>query len=88
MPRGNGAVLTAYNERAAFDNTRRVWAALTTDPCRTVRELVDDLGLAHDTVIRAIRRLSDAGYIDYQPGATRARSVIVPFVIINKEERC
>lgn len=84
-PGGNPAVLRAYNARVAFDNTRRVWAALSADPCRTVRQLTHDLGLTHDTIISALRRLSDAGYIDYEPRAVRARTVIVPFVVIGKE---
>ena len=61
--------------------TRRVWAALTSDPQASYRELAQRVGVASTYTIEcAMVRLRDAGYIEYAPGASRARRVLVPFV--------
>lgn len=70
----------------ATHTTRRVWAAVTTHPQWSVRQLGWSLDLAPTTVRAALERLRQAGYIDYQPRAERARYVIVPFVIIGKDK--
>lgn len=61
---------------------RRVWAAVSAEPCASTRELADMAGCAHSSVRLALRRLRDVGYIDFPDGASRARRVIVPFVVV------
>jgi DNA-binding transcriptional ArsR family regulator len=60
----------------ALDNTRLVWAALTSDPQITTRRLAKRLCLAYTTVARHIRILKEAGYVEED--GRRARRVIVP----------
>jgi DNA-binding MarR family transcriptional regulator len=61
--------------------TRRVWRELTRAPRLSIRELAARLGLAPSTIRYAIERLSDAGYIEIVPFSSRARKIIVPFVV-------
>lgn len=62
---------------------RRVWAAVTQQPCATVRELARVAQLDYRGVACAIRVLHDAGYIDAPPKLARARRVLVPFVVLS-----
>jgi SOS-response transcriptional repressor LexA len=59
---------------------RRVWAQVTRTPQASVREMVDAMGLRSTSGVGiSLRILREAGYIDYKPGRSRARRVVVPF---------
>jgi DNA-binding transcriptional ArsR family regulator len=61
---------------------RRVWAAVTRTPCATVRQLGAQIGMPYGSVSVALRLLRDAGYVHFEDRAGRARTVIVPFVVM------
>lgn len=64
---------------AAWDNRRRVWAAVSRQPQATVRELAAMSGLKSQGTVRLhLRFLRAAGYIEFQDGAERARRIILP----------
>lgn len=60
----------------SITTARRVWAAITRRPQATVRELADELGLSHGHVNDTLAML---GYVEHEAGASRARTVVVPF---------
>jgi hypothetical protein len=63
----------------AWVNRRRVWAAVSCQPQATVRELAVLSGVKSQGTVRLhLRFLRDAGYIDFQDGAERARRIILP----------
>ena len=63
----------------AWINRRRVWSAVTCQPLATVRELGAAAGIKSQGTVRLhLRFLRDAGYIDFQDGAERARRIIIP----------
>jgi DNA-binding IclR family transcriptional regulator len=59
---------------------RLVWAAVTAHPDATRRELAAAAGLPLSTTNAAVRKLRDAGYIDYRNNRNRTTRIIVPFV--------
>lgn len=63
-----------------FQNTRRVWAALTANPDATIRQIRARTGLHADAVQLAIYQLESAGYITRDPRTARGRRVVVPFI--------
>lgn len=65
-----------------FHAYRRVWAVLTRYPGVTVRTLSHQLDLPLQTIQDALHYLRGAGYIAYQPGAVRARRVILPYAVL------
>jgi len=62
-----------------------IWAALTRRPRASLDELAALSGLPRSTVHDAVYALRDAGYIDFEDGAKRARHVLIPFIITRKE---
>ena len=72
--RTRGALVAAHN-------TRLVWAALSANPRRGVRQLARELGPYYVTVYRALHRLHDAGYIQWDRSERgSAWVVLVPFI--------
>lgn len=64
---------------------RRVWAAVTRTPQASVRELAGELEMGFGTVATALRFLRDCGYIRHQHRACRARTIVIPFVLIGED---
>jgi len=60
---------------------RRVWAAVSQAPQSSQRELMARLGMSHSAVQTALDALEDAGYIKQVPRASRARRIVVPFIV-------
>jgi hypothetical protein len=59
---------------------RRVWAAVSAHPRSSLRELCILSSLSLTTVQVAMRYLHEMGYITSEPRATRARTIIIPFI--------
>lgn len=64
---------------------RRVWAVLTNEPQITVRDLAGRLGCrTWAGVAIALKVLRDAGYIEFEKGTERARTIVVPFIELKR----
>lgn len=61
---------------------RTVWAAVTRTPTATLTELRAVTGLSLTTIGRALHALRFAGYIDFDPYRSRARTIVVPFGLV------
>lgn len=58
---------------------RRVWAAVSSDPRASVRELSQAAGCSQSVAACALRALVAAGYVTHAgPGTGRSRHVVVP----------
>lgn len=74
-----------YNAHPSPDLIRRAWAAVTRDPTAHTRALAVAAGLkasSFSSVAGALRILRDAGYIAYTKGTKGARTIVVPFVVV------
>lgn len=71
-----------YGMEVSDQYIRKVWAAVTRQPRASVRELAEELGSSFSAVSASIRFLTDAGYIEHERGACRARRIVVPFGVI------
>lgn len=79
------STLYAYGSAIGIQAIRRVWAAVTHNPCASLRELEQSLPLSHSQIVNALDILYRSGYIEQSsPRAARARRVIVPFVEVTK----
>lgn len=61
---------------------RTVWAAVTADPQARVRDMSKYLHMSSATIVLALHTLRAAGYIDFAPRTTGARTVLMPFALI------
>lgn len=88
------ATARRYHNHVTPAVARRVWAAVTRQPCATVVALAADANTTFSIAGAALRLLRDAGYVDFSPKSVRARRVIVPFyvgtmrIIGKDEEQC
>ena len=58
---------------------RAVWAAVSKQPCASVRELADMAGYSsYGLVGEALRYLRACGYIEFEDHTKRARRVVLP----------
>lgn len=67
-----------------------VWAAVTTNPHASIRELGAQVGLSYTTVRFHLETLYAAGYIAQDRKRSRARCVLMPFyagpIVVRKAE--
>lgn len=75
MPSGSYPHTLGYH----VEIVRRVWAAVSTTPLSTQRELAAATGLAASTVNKALMELRWAGYVDFAPYRKRTMQIVVPF---------
>jgi DNA-binding IclR family transcriptional regulator len=57
-----------------------VWAFVSRKPRSSLYDIARCLDMPVSTVHDALYALRDAGYIDFQPGARRSLTVLVPFI--------
>lgn len=69
-----------YGSHMTVARIRDVWAAVSQSPNATVRELADAVGMPYVIVSASLRLLRDAGYIQFEPRAERARTIVIPFI--------
>lgn len=70
-----------YGGHASPRLVRRAWAAVTTTPNASMIELARQIDASWSGVAITLHILRDAGYIDFEDRAVRARRIIVPFVV-------
>ena len=74
--------------RRAARNRRIVWATVTKRPRASIDEIASAARVPRSTVRDALHALRRAGHIDYKDGSRRARTILVPFVMIKKASGC
>lgn len=73
-----------YGSAPSVAYIRRVWAAVSRQPGASTKELALALGSpesSYGTVAASLRVLRDAGYISFNDRESRARRVLVPFIV-------
>ena len=70
--------------RRSLHTRRRVWAYVTLHPRASLAEISRALGYdkPNGSVVAALSALNAAGYIQTMPGLSRARTVLIPFVVM------
>jgi hypothetical protein len=64
---------------ATLEEVRRVWAAVSDDPGKSIRRLAEQTGMSKTKTNDILQFLQAAGYISHEYRAT-VRTVIIPFV--------
>ena len=66
------------------DDLSKVLAYLTQHPTASIREIGKALCYGSGKVQHLLKRLAELGYIEQEPGKSRARRVIIPFIPMEK----
>lgn len=74
----------ARTKTEAAQRARAVWAAVTRSPQAPIGELARASGLSYTNTAKYLRQLRDLGYIAFDSGQQRARTILVPFSITRR----